>query len=385
MDTLPTYDAIIVGGGPAGSTCASILVKAGLSALLVDSAQFPRVKLCAGWVSEPIWEVLGISPNEYTGGLWQWKKVHIRFRGRQYTLKSNGYFVRRYEFDNFLLSRSKVQTLEGYTVKQIERDADGYWVINAQYRATYLIGAGGSHCPVARYIFPKPDNLPCGTQEREFEGNLDDIMASRAGADGEPEILLHDNLKGYSWNVPKGQWLNVGTGTTVAREVLPAWRQARAFFEGNGKRGTIPPSASPMLDKMKGHGYSGFHPNRLRVCQRDNAFLIGDGLGLAQPMTGEGILPAVLSGRICATAIADGVPETYGARLRMHPIIYDYRLLHSFQQFVKTIVKDRGPDHQPAGTRFGDRLVVHVFAFLFSGKRLPGSHLMAKLSRQPNH
>jgi menaquinone-9 beta-reductase len=380
MEAVTTYDAIIVGGGPAGSTCASILVSSGLHTLLLDKADFPRVKLCAGWLSAPVWDILGISPKEYTHGLWEFNQIHIKFRGRKYTLKSNGYFVRRYEFDDFLLRRSKVQTQEGFMVRQIEKDREGYWVIDNQFRAKYLIGAGGSHCPVARALFPKPENLPCGTQEREFEGSPEEIAACRAGADGEPEILLHDDMKGYSWNVPKGQWLNVGTGTKVAREVLPAWSKARALFEDNGTAGTIPVSLRPMLDKMKGHGYIGFDPNHLTACQADNVFLIGDALGLAQPMTGEGILPAVLSGKLCAAAIAGGTPESYGERLRTHPIISDYRILHGIQARVRKIFKDAGSEHHRE-SRLLDSLIVMVFALLFSGKRIPGSHIIAKMRK----
>src|SRR5258706_13856654 len=159
MNAMPTYDAIIIGGGPAGSTCASILVKGGVHTLLLDRANFPRVKLCAGWLSPPTWNILGISPKDYTRGLWPWNKVHIHFRGRKYTARSNGYFIRRYEFDDFLLRRSNVQTNEGYNVRQIEQDSEGYWIIDNQYRAKYLIGAGGTHCPVARSLFPKKGNF----------------------------------------------------------------------------------------------------------------------------------------------------------------------------------------------------------------------------------
>jgi menaquinone-9 beta-reductase len=375
-----TYDAIIVGGGPAGSTCAAHLVKAGVHTLLLDSASFPRVKLCAGWLSAPVWDIIGISPKAYTSGLWMFHHIHIRFRGRNYTKKSSGYFVRRNEFDDFLLRQSKVQTIEGFFVRQIAKDSEGYWVVDDQFRAKYLIGAGGSHCPVARTLFPKPENLPSGTQEREFAGNLDEIAACRLGADGEPEILLHDDMKGYSWNVPKGQWLNVGTGTKVAREVLPAWSKARAFFEGNGPAGTIPLSSRPMLDKMKGHGYTSFDPIHLQVCQADNAFLVGDALGLAQPMTGEGILPAVLSGKLCATAIAAGMPQTYAERLRTHPIISDYRMLHAFQTLVRKVLPVRGGEPPPP-PKLVDKIIVAVFALLFSGKRIPGSSLFAKMRR----
>ena len=376
MNTISTYDAIIVGGGPSGSTCASILVKAGVKTLLLDRATFPRVKLCGGWLSTPFWDILGISPDEYTKRLWKFNRIHIHFHGKKYSIKSHGYFVRRYEFDDFLLRRSKVQTIE-HNVRQIEKDSEGYWVIDNQFRAKYLIGAGGTHCPVARALFPKADNLQCGTQEKEFEGNPEEIAACRAGNDGEPEILLHDDMKGYSWNVPKGEWLNVGTGTLVARDVTAAWSKAREFFQGNGKQGTIPVSSRFVLDKMKGHGYIFFNTDHLESCQGDNVFIIGDALGLAQPLTGEGILPSVLSGKLCATAIAQGVPKTYKEKLRTHPVIRDYSFMQLIQTRSKKLFKNKG-DNPPRKSWLRDRITVKVFALLFSGKQIPGSRLIAK-------
>ncbi len=378
MNTIPTYDAIIVGGGPAGSMCASVLVKAGINTLLLDRATFPRVKLCGGWLSAPFWDVLGILPEEYTQQLWKFNRLHICYHGKNYTIKSHGYFVRRYQFDEFLLKRSKVQIVEGYNVRQITKDTEGYWVIDNQYRAKYLIGAGGTHCPVARTIFPDRDNVQCGTQEREFEGNAEDIAAYRAGEDGEPVILLHDDMKGYSWNVPKGNWLNVGTGTLVARQVLPAWENARAFFQGNGTPGTVPPSSHSMLDKMKGHGYIFFNTDHLDYCQADNVFLVGDALGLAEPLTGEGILPSILSGKLCGTAIAEGKPETYRDRLRTHPIISDYRVQHAIQTGSKKLFGEKEEKRQKKSW-LKDKITVKVFALLFSGKRIPGSSLIAKI------
>ncbi len=176
----------------------------------------------------------------------------------------------------------------------------------------------------------------------------------------------------------KGQWLNVGTGTLIARDVLPAWTKARTFFEGNATPGTIPLSSRPMLDKMKGHGYIFFNTDHLASCQADNVFLVGDALGLAQPMTGEGILPAVLSAKLCANAIAEGVPEIYAERLRTHPIIKDYRIMQAIQIGSKKFIKNKeGKQYRKSWLR--DKIVVKVFALLFSGKQIPGSRLIAKI------
>ena len=65
MEATPTWDAIIVGGGPAGSTCASVLIRNGIKTLLLDRAVFPRVKLCAGWVTPQIWDVLEMQAKDY--------------------------------------------------------------------------------------------------------------------------------------------------------------------------------------------------------------------------------------------------------------------------------------------------------------------------------
>ena len=46
-----THDVIVIGGGPGGSTAAWRLAQAGARVLVLDSAVFPRVKICAGWVT----------------------------------------------------------------------------------------------------------------------------------------------------------------------------------------------------------------------------------------------------------------------------------------------------------------------------------------------
>ncbi len=379
--TETSFDAIVVGGGPAGSVCARSLVQAGLHVALLDRASFPRVKLCGGWLSPPVWDVLRISPKEYPAGLWEWRRCHVQHGGRCHTLPGQGHFIRRYEFDQFLLERSGAEVIQ-HNVRSIER-ADGRYVVDGRFSARWLIGAGGTHCPVARGLFPKKADSPVAAQENEFLAGGDAVARSRVGADGEPELLLHDDLGGYSWNVPKGEWLNIGTGTSEPREVLRGWQMARDFFTSSGH---VPESALPELDEMKGHSYYLFDPSHLDACERQGAFRVGDALGLAHPLTAEGILPSVLSGKLAADAIVRSAPGAYRRDLEGHAVMRDYALA---RELLNTAIalRDRFAGNGtrlpavPPLTRWSQAATAKGFAWMFSGRAIPYGDALRALLR----
>ncbi len=60
------HDVIIVGGGPAGSSCAWRLRRAGLDVVVWDRAAFPRDKVCAGWITPQAVDDLELDLDEYT-------------------------------------------------------------------------------------------------------------------------------------------------------------------------------------------------------------------------------------------------------------------------------------------------------------------------------
>jgi len=365
------FDAIIVGGGPAGSACARVLVRGGLRVGVLDRRRFPRVKPCGGWISAPVWDVLELARHEYPGGVWPWRRCHVRYRERTHTLAARGDFIRRIELDEFLLRRSGASVVEGHLVSSLER-RDGAWVVDGAYVAPLLVGAGGTHCPVARLLFPAKPGRPVAAREREFESSSAEVAAARLGADGEPELLLHDDLGGYSWNVPKGVWLNVGTGTIAARSVRSAWAAARDFFLGSGH---LPASARGPLGQMEGHTYHLFHPAHLAASQRDGAFLVGDALGLAHPLTAEGILPAVVAGRTCAEAILAGEPSSYGARLAAHPTMRDYALTRELLQALLALRRLRGGSGRAPGP-LTCAATARGFAWMFGGHPIPAGPVL---------
>jgi flavin-dependent dehydrogenase len=409
--TLPAlYDVLIVGGGPAGSTAARVLAAGGARVAVVDRAEFPRVKLCAGWLSPGIWDVLQLAPTAYPRGLWEWNTCHVHYRGKDHAIPCRGWFIRRYEFDEFLLRSSGADLHVGVNVKQIERDATGQWAVGP-LRARYLIGAGGTHCPVARLLAPTRPKRAVGVQELELQLDEMSVARTRLGRDGEPELILFDDIGGYGWNVPKSDWINVGCGTLDATAARSGWRHTHDHLRATGH---LPATAEPALEHIKGHSYFLFEPVHLDAAYRDQAFLVGDSLGLAHPITAEGILPATVSGRHAAEAILAGDPASYPARLRRDPILTDYRRVHAAMATVQKL-RDRltrwnglatlidrvtwtGPAAPPraadaaapaappaapgaggdraAGSSVGTATVARGFAWMFSGAKLPAPRLL---------
>ena len=344
---MEAFDAIVVGGGPSGSNCARRLVRGGMRVAVLDAAKFPRVKLCAGWVSPPVWDQIELSPRDYPHGLWQWSRMHVHFAGKTRSPRCSGWLIRRVEFDHHLLQRSGAEVREHRVQKIVRTDS---WEIDGRFRARVLVGAGGTNCPVARLLFPHKQRKPVATQEKEFEGR-----APCLGADGEPEILVHDDLGGYSWSIPKKDWMNVGCGTVDPKELLKAWSKARGFFEA--EKGPL-----PALDEVKGHSYHLFRGEHLRDCARDGAYLAGDAVGLAHPFTGEGILPAVTSGRLCAEAILGG--GDYRKLLQNEPLFQDYRILAgAIERLPHGAVGKPQPWLAP--------VIAKLFALAFSARPLP--------------
>ena len=136
---------------------------------------------------------------------------------------------------------------------------------------------------------------------------------------------------------------------------------------------------------MKGHAYYLFDPSHLDAAARVDAdgrggsYLAGDSLGLAQPLTAEGILPAVISGRLLAEAILASAPASYPERLRRHPIMQDYRRIHALTRTIVSLGESTArrppPLARAALARLSRRAVSTGFAWMFSGARLPAPRL----------
>jgi geranylgeranyl reductase family protein len=305
-------DVLIVGGGPAGSACATRLVAAGRDVLVVDAREFPRDKPCAGWITPEVVAETGLHLVEY--GRANTLQPISRFRvgrigGRAVDVEYGApvsYGIRRCEFDAFLLRRSGARVRAGEQVSEIRRTGEE-WVLDGRLSAPILVGAGGHFCPVAREI-AGPPLAASVVVAREIEYALDDEALARCRVDGRrPELDFCADLAGYGWCFRKGHYLNVGLGRRDPRRLGAHVEDyvSRLVAEG---RIQAPPRAG-----WRGHAYH-LRQGRRRLVA-DGALLVGDAAGLAYAASGEGILPALVSGRIAAETVLEAGPAPRAERL----------------------------------------------------------------------
>ncbi|MEM8786719.1 MAG: NAD(P)/FAD-dependent oxidoreductase [Pseudomonadota bacterium] len=308
-------DIIIVGGGPAGASCATALVAAGREVLVLDAARFPRDKLCAGWVTEKVLRDLDIGPETYGAGILPMRiRTHLpRLPVPVPGLPTPGrnYAIRRYEFDAWHLQRSGAPVVT-HRVRDIARTADGF-EIDGAYRCRLLIGAGGTMCPVRREVFdaPRPRGRQIVTLEHEFQvpgrGDRCHLYFFRGG------------IAGYAWFVPKaGDWVNIGIGAKAKwfkRRDTTIHAHFADFLQSLVRTRLLPADAVADL-KVRGHPYYLHTGGPLPVRAAADAWLIGDALGLATVDLGEGIGPAIESGQRVAREILGGAAFDSGSTTR---------------------------------------------------------------------
>src|SRR5712691_3613491 len=124
---MESFDAVIVGGGPAGSTCAWRLHRAGLSVCVLDRAVFPRDKVCAGWITPAVVDVLELDVDHYRLGrvfqpitAFRTGLIGTAETETRYT-EPVSFGIRRCEFDHYLLRRSGARLRCGESLSDLRR------------------------------------------------------------------------------------------------------------------------------------------------------------------------------------------------------------------------------------------------------------------------
>jgi geranylgeranyl reductase family protein len=291
---METFDVAIVGGGPAGSSCAAFCAMAGLQSLVLDREKFPREKVCGDCLNPSCWPILErLELADRVRDLSHSKLCSVEFisidgRGVTVDLPSGTdgeISVKRSLFDDLLLRRARelgANVHEQTTVTALSRN--DHWDIETSsgdsFQARILIGADGRNSTVAhlRNLLPRPARERVALQAhiplpRDF-GN---------------RIVLQFLREGYSGQAPVSETqLNlclVGTPPTISK--LRRWAERHFQLSVDQSWRTITPlTRSPVPSA------------------HENLFFIGDAARVVEPFTGEGIYYALRSGELAANAVA---------------------------------------------------------------------------------
>ncbi len=307
------FDVLVVGAGPAGSTAALVLARAGARVGLVDKARFPRDKACGDLIGPRGLQVLADLGVPEPPGLDVGDMVVVGPTNRRVVLPSfdgatypgRARAVTRSVFDEALRRAALdagAEPVEGRADAPLGSDAglDGFVVDGVALRADFVIGADGATSHVAQLAsLVEASRVLWGFAVRCYVDQQVDL----------PVITLWEQdrwraFPGYGWIFPgpDGANLGIGVGTLADRRAgASAVQRLPAFVEHLVRLGLLDRApASPLPRRLGGWlkmGIVGTTPAAGRV------LLVGDAAGLVNPLQGEGIAPAMTSGCAAAEAV----------------------------------------------------------------------------------
>ena len=295
------YDSIVVGAGPAGSTTALNLAKAGARVLMLEKHTLPRYKACAGAVSGRAADFLTVDFSSAMENAIHRVKVcwaKSNTAPVEYTSKTPiAFLVMRSRFDE-LLAREAVTAgatiHDGEKVEAINIQPEGIEVhtTHSTYKAATVVGADGATGIVARQsnlFVPKSSGIALEIEAKVSNQQLNEWHNTVLVSYGAPR-------HGYAWVFPKSQHLSIGIGTFSPRHqnLLKDFTSFTNSLHITWEKDDLKAHPIPLAGRDR------------RFC-KPRLLLVGDAAGLADPLSGEGIAYALHSGRLAAETILDAL------------------------------------------------------------------------------
>ncbi len=289
------FDTIIIGAGPGGLSAAKVLAENNRQVLVCERHTRVGPKICAGGITlsgqthtiPPHLIEQGFPDQHVSSG---WQNTIIR-GGEPIVSTLNREALGRWMAKQAEQAGAVIQT--GCLVRSIH--GNSIQTEKATYSFDTLIGADGANSLVRRHLKIPTKRIGAGIQY-----HIPEVL---------PEMVWHLDPAvfntGYAWIFPQAKRTSVGAycfredmPPKALKEKLHRWMDAKGI-----NYASLSPQAANISFDYRGH-------------QFNNIFLVGDAAGLASGLTGEGILPAILSGEEIANIILNPAhPATKLTRL----------------------------------------------------------------------
>jgi len=308
-------DVCIVGAGPAGSTAAKFLSEKGLNVILIDKEKFPRDKPCGGGLPYQVIKRFDYVDNEifidsycYGGfAISPSSKYKLELHKKEPLVAMT--LRKKFDYELVKLAINEgTEFLDGKTVIDVNISKDKATVVlkdGSRVDSDIVIGADGIWSVIAQKAGLRKKGISIGIcvfEEYEVdEKTMDTYFGSRRLG------YIHSQFNftpGYGWVFPKKKHINIGIGyvhyseqkTPDRKNLLDIYNQYITILKRDGmipkrlKTGKCQGGALPVYPLEKTYS------NRV--------ILVGDAAGFINPLSGEGIYYAMVSGEIAANTIA---------------------------------------------------------------------------------
>jgi len=311
----PRRDAVVVGGGPAGSALATLLARRGHDVLLLDAARFPRDKVCGEGVSPEAWRILDVlgasdavrelSPHPLRG-MQLVSPDGTAFRGEYRGRERPGFALRRLHLDAALLDvarRAGVEVREGARVVSLVREGDAVAGVVVEtgnerqtLRARVVAAADGRRSVVARSL----GLLRERPRRRRFA-----VRGHWEGMEALSELgEMHVGGGGYCGVAPLSPAVANVAFVLDAGELAPAAGDLERFYR-EALRRRWPRLAERLENARLLEPPRAIGPLALecRAVSAPGAVLVGDAAGFYDPFTGEGVTLALRTAELAAESL----------------------------------------------------------------------------------
>jgi flavin-dependent dehydrogenase len=330
------YDVVVIGGGPAGSTAATVLADHGHMVLVVERAVYPRFHIGESLMPETYWVFQRIGMLEKLKGSHFVRKYSVKFANPAGKESAPFYFderdprdnsqtwqVLRSEFDHMMLQNAVEHGAElwqpasvvdvrvepsnnhwlpkvtGVTVERADRS-------RVEIAARVVVDASGTNALLSnRFKIRQPDPaLRKAAVFAHYRGVLRDPGERDAGA---TLVLAVQGQRGWFWFIPlPDDVVSIGVVGDVDYLIRDRGKPEQILDEEIARCPAIVPRLVGATRVSPVHVLSDFSYNS-KACAGDGWVLIGDAFTFLDPMYSSGVMLALKSGELAADAIHDAL------------------------------------------------------------------------------